>query len=153
MADTKTALIEVLMNAQQWIAASRPDCDEIDAARWDALQRVINFLAAPTPAAQSAGQEVVGVAGTMPGTDGFTMACFEAAKVPVGTPLYAAPVNGGEQSSAINAELLEALDKLTDVYAAMRVELVKQYPQDGWSVETMTLDAARAALSKARGEA
>jgi len=35
---------------------------------------------------------VVGEAGNMPGTDGFTMACFEAAKVPVGTKLYAAPV-------------------------------------------------------------
>lgn len=31
---------------------------------------------------------LVGVAGNMPGTDGFTMACFEAGKVPVGTLLY-----------------------------------------------------------------
>lgn len=29
-----------------------------------------------------------GEAGTMPGTDGFTMACFQAGLVPVGTPLY-----------------------------------------------------------------
>ncbi|VVE59523.1 hypothetical protein PIN31009_05569 [Pandoraea iniqua] len=57
------------------------------------------------------------------------------------------------QLIAAAPELLEALDKLTDVYAAMRVNLVKQYPQDGWSTETMTLDAARAALAKARGEA
>lgn len=31
----------------------------------------------------------VGEAGTMPGTDGFTMACFKAADVPLGTKLYA----------------------------------------------------------------
>lgn len=33
--------------------------------------------------------EPVGEAGTMPGTSGFTMACFHADKVPVGTKLYA----------------------------------------------------------------
>jgi hypothetical protein len=35
--------------------------------------------------------EPVGVVGTMPGASGFTMASFEAAKVPVGTPLYTRP--------------------------------------------------------------
>jgi hypothetical protein len=44
----------------------------------------------------------VGVAGSMPGTDGFTMAAFRSADVPIGTPLYAAspvqsaPEGGGE---------------------------------------------------------
>lgn len=33
----------------------------------------------------------VGEAGSMPGTDGFTMAAFEAKDVPIGTKLYAAP--------------------------------------------------------------
>ena len=32
--------------------------------------------------------DFVGVAGTMPGTDGFTMAAFRADQVPVGTSLY-----------------------------------------------------------------
>ncbi|VVE47111.1 hypothetical protein [Pandoraea anhela] len=64
---------------------------------------------------QSAGQEAVGVAGTMPGTEGFTMVCFEAAKFPVGTRLYAAPVNGGERPKSAPLfmtgwQLLEALD-------------------------------------------
>ena len=40
----------------------------------------------------AAAQEAVGEAGAMPGTDGFTMACFRAEDVPVGTKLYAAPV-------------------------------------------------------------
>ena len=33
----------------------------------------------------------VGEAGAMPGTSGFTMACFEASRVPLGTKLYTAP--------------------------------------------------------------
>ena len=36
-------------------------------------------------------QEPVGEAGSMPGTDGFTMACFRASDVPVGTKLYTHP--------------------------------------------------------------
>lgn len=35
--------------------------------------------------------EPVGEAGTMPGASGFTMACFHAEKVPVGTKLYTRP--------------------------------------------------------------
>lgn len=41
--------------------------------------------------ADTAGAKPVGVAGTMPGTDGFTMAAFKASDVPVGTNLYASP--------------------------------------------------------------
>lgn len=33
-------------------------------------------------------RKAVGQVGTMPGTDGFTMACFEADQVPVGTTLF-----------------------------------------------------------------
>lgn len=47
-------------------------------------------------------------------------------------------------------ELEGALASVTNVYAAMRTTLSEKYPQDGWSKETMTLDAARSALSKAR---
>lgn len=36
-------------------------------------------------------QEMVGEAGSMPGTDGFTMACFRASDVPAGTKLYTHP--------------------------------------------------------------
>lgn len=38
--------------------------------------------------------EPVGEAGTMPGTSGFTMACFHADKVPVGTKLFTRPAPG-----------------------------------------------------------
>jgi len=44
---------------------------------------------ARTPAPEG---EVVGTAGAMPGTSGFTTAVFRASAVPVGTPLYASPV-------------------------------------------------------------
>ena len=36
-------------------------------------------------------QEPVGTTGGMPGTTGFTMACFHADKVPIGFKLYALP--------------------------------------------------------------
>ena len=35
--------------------------------------------------------EPIGEVGTMPGTSGFTMACFRADEVPVGTKLYTSP--------------------------------------------------------------
>ncbi|WP_164466845.1 hypothetical protein [Burkholderia gladioli] len=46
--------------------------------------------------------EAVGVADSMPGANGFTMACFEAAKVPIGTKLYAAAqgAQGGKGGEA-----------------------------------------------------
>jgi len=43
--------------------------------------------------------------------------------------------------------LTEALEQITGVYAAMRQNLTKLYPQDGWSSETVTLDKANAALA------
>jgi hypothetical protein len=56
------------------------------------------FLAAPpaqtvnvSPAAPAQSGEPVGVAGSMPGTDGFTMAVFKASDVSIGTQLYTAP--------------------------------------------------------------
>ena len=41
-------------------------------------------------------QEPAGIAGSMPGTSGFTMACFSADEVPMGTKLYALPGAKGE---------------------------------------------------------
>lgn len=41
-------------------------------------------------------QEPVGIAGPMPGTSGFTVACFSADEVTVGTNLYLAPGAKGE---------------------------------------------------------
>lgn len=52
-----------------------------------------------TPSAPQAPQaEAVGEAGEMPGTSGFTMACFKAVDVPAGTKLYAAPPSSTAQA-------------------------------------------------------
>lgn len=54
------------------------------------------------PYAQPAeGGEAVGEAGTMPGASGFTMACFHADKVPVGTKLYTTPPASQEQADTM----------------------------------------------------
>ncbi|ACR28665.1 hypothetical protein bglu_1g15220 [Burkholderia glumae BGR1] len=63
----------------------------------DALIRLSDAIAAVENARAGApadAGEAVGVADSMPGTSGFTMACFEAAKVPIGTKLYAAAQGG-----------------------------------------------------------
>lgn len=45
------------------------------------------------------------------------------------------------------ARLRQALEQVTNVYAAVRETLAEKYPLDGWSKNTMTIDAAHAALS------
>ncbi|MNX93294.1 hypothetical protein D3C86_1254730 [compost metagenome] len=54
------------------------------------------LLAAPAAPASNP----VGHAGSMPGTDGFTMACFKAVDVPIGTALYTAPPAAEAASTA-----------------------------------------------------
>ena len=54
-------------------------------------QELYRLIAARLRGEAQAEQAVAGEAGTMPGTDGFTMACFKANDVPVGTPLYTRP--------------------------------------------------------------
>jgi hypothetical protein len=68
-----------------------PSCRHLDntCTACPAYQNAIKAKkAAATPPVQG---EAVGVAGTMPGTTGFTMASFRADDVPVGTKLYTAP--------------------------------------------------------------
>ena len=42
-------------------------------------------------------QKPIGTVGGMPGTTGFTMACFHADEVPIGSKLYALPGAKGEE--------------------------------------------------------
>lgn len=63
------------------------DCVEAAKAEIEALRAKI---------AEMERQEPVGTTGGMPGTTGFTMACFHAGKVPIGTKLYALPGAKGE---------------------------------------------------------
>ena len=49
-------------------------------------------------------QEPAGIAGSMPGTSGFTMACFSADEVPMGTKLYALP--GAQPAPNLHVDLI-----------------------------------------------
>jgi hypothetical protein len=61
-------------------------------------QQVADLKPAVAPAVDA---QPVGVAGAMPGTDGFTMAAFKASEVPVGTPLYASAQSDGWKKDAV----------------------------------------------------
>lgn len=58
----------------------------------DLIRHIVSTLHAQADA------QPVGVAGNMPGTDGFTMACFKAADVPLGTSLYTHPAPEAAQA-------------------------------------------------------
>lgn len=61
-------------------------------------KQALEYIERLEAAARQAG-EVVGKAGAMPGTSGFTMACFEASKVPLGTDLYTSPATDDAKAS------------------------------------------------------
>lgn len=71
---------------------------DIDVA-WDAWQ-----VSAQRPAKVAVQGEPIGEVGTMPGTSGFTMACFRADEVPVGTKIYTTP----QPAQATQAEVTDA---------------------------------------------
>jgi len=74
-----------------------------------AFDRILSALASsPSPT----GAEPVGESGTMPGTDGFTMACFKATDVPIGTKLYASPqavAPTGEIAGLVEVEKIDCV--------------------------------------------
>jgi hypothetical protein len=83
----------------------------------------------------AAGKEAVGQAGAMPGTDGFTMACFKASDVPIGTPLYTAPTAAPEKGDGFSetTRLDFLIDQQAWVQWAMRDGSIRQcqvYTQD-----------------------
>lgn len=49
-------------------------------------------------------------------------------------------------------DLLEALELITNIYSAMRESLSVKYANDGWSAVTMSIDQARKAIARAKGE-
>lgn len=62
--------------------------------RLEAADKERDALQAKTEEIEKQGP--AGIAGPMPGTSGFTVACFSADEVPVGTKLYALPGAKGE---------------------------------------------------------
>lgn len=67
-------------------------------------------LIADLDAAIAQQAEPVAAAYAMPGADAFTMACFEAAKVPAGTNLYAAPQPPAAEPEQRLAEMERSID-------------------------------------------
>ncbi len=84
-------------------------CIALDAATEPGMPLAYMRGATAAPAAP----EPVGEAGTMPGTSGFTMACFHADKVPLGTKLYTQPLAAAPQAPAA----LDVLGKIAEIAA------------------------------------
>ncbi|MEQ6307400.1 hypothetical protein ABN448_09320 [Delftia acidovorans] len=111
--------------------------EQVDTFVRAVLQR---WGAAPALEAPAA-PEPVGEAGTMPGTSGFTMACFHADKVPLSTKLYTQPMAAAPQAPAApilgDAERLAAArqDKTLADYWRKRVA--------GLAEEFATAEASR----------
>jgi hypothetical protein len=89
---------------------------------------------------EPAGVEPVGEAGAMPGSNGgFTMAAFEASKVPVGTKLYASP----PKAVTITDEMVERAAEAIVRNHSPRWEHLTEISRDLWRKD------ARAALTAA----
>ena len=87
---------------QHWPAAATATLP----LRWirEAFREGLAKWGTPAPV----GAEPAGEAGAMPGTSGFTMACFHADAVPIGTKLYATPQPTQTQTQAEAVPLDEA---------------------------------------------
>jgi hypothetical protein len=128
------------------------------------------LLSAPAPAAP----EPVGEAGTMPGTAGFTMACFHADKVPLGTKLYMQPLAPTQaQDVQRDADMFwdsddgerceHDIESLIEGYsdgAILKIERAKSLPsitirviQNAEGADYEIIDRAAIAASAAQGEA
>ena len=112
---TKTELLQV-RDAMKRLIATDEAHSTLHAADGDDVARMIEYAdafdnARATIALLDADLarvvEPVGITSTMPGTTGFTMACFKAADVPAGTNIYATPQD---------AEAPELLEALKDAY-------------------------------------
>lgn len=84
---------ELAANARL-IAAANPEAISELLDRLEAAEKERDTLR--TKVAEMEKQEPVGTTRGIPGTTGFTMACFHADKVPIGSKLYALPGAKGE---------------------------------------------------------
>jgi hypothetical protein len=86
----------IMTETEKLAKAALAVCDRWDTPDWSDHRHTADFIRDLREALTAWNTrpdegEPVAVAGTMPGASGFTMATFEAAKVPVGTPLYTRP--------------------------------------------------------------
>ncbi|HGL4258443.1 TPA: hypothetical protein ACKE3D_002123 [Burkholderia dolosa] len=94
---------------------------------WQEVQqqaaRITELEAQIATVAPAVDAQPVGVAGTMPGTDGFTMAAFKASEVPVGTPLYTSAQSEGLRKALKEIAEQEHIELMLDPTWAQRVAI------------------------------
>jgi len=83
---TKDEAMDLALEALDIAQGLLADAKSYHQPKMLAAYTAIKQALAAQPAAQT-----VGEVGTMPGTTGFTMACFKAEDVPIGTKLYTTP--------------------------------------------------------------
>lgn len=121
MPDNKT----VTFDASRWQIVPKVPTDEMrDAGNVHVRNRSVLYdawksmlAAAPTPAAQSAGQEAVAEVRDNPDDIGSIIETLGERPLPVGMKLYAAPVNGGDHYAELEREHFGDPDKRTGIYA------------------------------------
>jgi hypothetical protein len=86
--------------------------------------------------------EAVGEAGSMPGTEGFTMAAFKASEVPIGTKLYTHPALSASRE-VTEADIERAAKAIAESAGDVAWEKIEPLYQEGYR------DEARAALTAA----
>lgn len=119
------------------------------AQQWDQVCELIRAVVRernthPAPQVAVVQQEPVGVVGEMPGTSGFTMACFHADKVPVGSNLYTHPA---PQQKPLTDEQITAGAK---ALCKRSSEICGVNADDNWNLESEYFkDDARCVLEAA----
>ena len=81
----------------------------------------------------------------MPGTNGFTVASFKAADVPVGTKLYTHPASSADRVAELEAQLAESREQRNRVVATMTAELERMesaHRRAAWRADSLTADLA-----------
>lgn len=119
--------------------------------RWIGWQR-----ARLAPAAPSGEAVAVGEAAVMPGTSGFTMACFKATDVPLGTKLYTHPATSSQSGEVLRDvawELHQAgfpENESPEVRLVFSSRMADEYIEEGWKLARV-LKSDKRTESFARG--
>jgi hypothetical protein len=115
-APVQTAALEILQKIID-VADAEPEC--VTEAMWKRIADAKAVLKGNAVQAEQAQAEPIGEVGTMPGTDGFTMACFKASEVPVGTKLYLATPALPAQAEQVEAVRAAEPESLNGIPATM----------------------------------
>lgn len=107
--------------------------DDVTEMMWQGFENGYRIAQEATQEAPQAPVTPVGEASYMPGTEGFTMACFKASDVPGGTKLYKGHPPGYVNHEKI-AEFLRSLGYIRNMSASALAEAIADYINDNESV-------------------